>query len=63
MSTATHAPATLDDLRRVSDKAELIAGRIVYLMPTGHKPNRVAAQIYQSLDGHAKAMQPRRRLY
>lgn len=54
MSTATQAPATLDDLRRVSDKAELIGGRIVYLMPTGYKPNQVAGRIYQSLDGHAK---------
>jgi Uma2 family endonuclease len=55
MSTATQAPATLDDLRRVTEKAELIAGRIVYFMPTGHKPNRVAARIYRSLDDHAAA--------
>jgi len=55
MSSATQAAATLDDLRRVEGKAELIAGRIVHLMPTGHKPNRVAARIYRSLDDHAEA--------
>jgi len=55
MSSATQAAATLDDLRRVEGKAELIAGRIVHLMPTGYKPNRVAARIYRSLDDHAEA--------
>jgi hypothetical protein len=55
MSSVTQAAATFDDLRRVEGKAESIAGRIVQLMPTGHKPNRVAARIYRSLDDHAKA--------
>jgi Uma2 family endonuclease len=54
MSTATHAPATLDDLRRVSDKAELIAGQIVYLPLTGHKPNQIAGRILRSLDDYAE---------
>jgi Uma2 family endonuclease len=54
MSSVTHVVATLDDLRRVDGKAELIAGRIVHLMPTGYKPNRVAARIYRSLDDHAE---------
>jgi Uma2 family endonuclease len=55
MSTVTQANATLDDLRRVDGKAELISGRIVHLMPTGYKPNRVAGVIYRGLDDHARA--------
>jgi hypothetical protein len=45
--------ATLDDLRQVKSKAELIAGRIVHLMPTGFRPGQVAGRIYRSLDDHA----------
>src|SRR3954449_11972960 len=54
-STSTAAArATLADLARTSGKAELIGGRIVHLMPTGHRPNRVAARIFRSLDDHAE---------
>ena len=45
MSSAIEASATLDDLSRVEGKAELIAGRIVPLMPSGHKLNQVAADL------------------
>jgi Uma2 family endonuclease len=45
--------ATLDDLYRTADKAELIGGRIVHFMPTGRRPNRVAGRIFRSLDDHA----------
>lgn len=45
--------ATLADLYATKGKAELIGGRIVELMPTGRKPNRVAGRIYRSLDDHA----------
>jgi Uma2 family endonuclease len=55
MSTAVKAPATLDDLRRVTGKAELIAGRIVYLMPTGRKPSQISGRVFRSLDDHARA--------
>lgn len=55
MSPATRVAATLDDLYRVEGKAELIAGRIVPLMPTGRKPSRVASRIFRSLDDHAEA--------
>ena len=55
MASVSQTAATLDDLQRVEGKAELIAGRIVHLMPTGHTPNRVAARIYRSLDDHAEA--------
>jgi Uma2 family endonuclease len=45
--------ATLDDLYRAPDKAELIGGRIVYLMAEGRKPGRIGGRIYRSLDDHA----------
>jgi Uma2 family endonuclease len=55
MSSLTQAAATLDDLYRVEGKAELIAGRIVPLMPIGRRPNRVAFRIARSLDDYALA--------
>jgi Uma2 family endonuclease len=56
MSSATRTKAaTLDDLRRVEGKAELIAGRIVHLMPTGHRPNQAAGEIFVSLKTHTRA--------
>jgi len=53
MASVQQARATLDDLYRTPDKAELIGGRIVHFMATGRKPNRVAGRIYRSLDDHA----------
>ncbi|MGL6096945.1 MAG: Uma2 family endonuclease [Fimbriiglobus sp.] len=41
--------ATLDDLARVDGKAELIAGRIVHFMATGHRPNVIAGRIFRRL--------------
>ncbi|MGO9599503.1 MAG: Uma2 family endonuclease [Isosphaeraceae bacterium] len=55
MSSTTRAIATLDDLSRVEGKAELIAGRIVHLMPTGFLPNLVAGRIYRSLAEYGDA--------
>jgi Uma2 family endonuclease len=46
--------ANLDDLARVDGKAELIAGRIVHFMPTGHRPGRIAFRIARSLDDYAE---------
>ena len=46
---------TLADLAQISDKAELISGRIVPIMPTGFRPSRIAARIYRSLDDFATA--------
>jgi Uma2 family endonuclease len=45
----------VDDLYRVKDKTELIAGRIIPLMPTGRRPSRVASRIFRSLDDYAEA--------
>lgn len=54
MATATQR-ATLEDLYRFPGKAELINGRIVPLMATGRRPNRVASRIFRSLDDYAQA--------
>ena len=51
----TGAVATLEDLARVDGKAELIAGRIVPLMPTGRLPSRIAGRIFRSLDDYTEA--------
>ena len=52
MTIATAIPvrkATIDDLLRTHEKAELIQGRIVKAMPAGFRPNTVAGGIFQSL--------------
>jgi Uma2 family endonuclease len=53
VTTATRA--TLDDLYRVDGKAELIAGRIVHFMATGHRPNVIAGRIFRRLADFADA--------
>jgi Uma2 family endonuclease len=54
MASVHQARATLDDLYRTPEKAELIGGRIVCFMATGRRPNRVAGRIYRSLDDYAR---------
>src|SRR5438094_678067 len=54
MSQVPQGRSTLTDLSQESGKAELIAGRIVRIMPTGRRPNRVAGRIYRSLDDYAQ---------
>lgn len=54
MPTVTGTRATVEDLYRVDGKAELINGRIVKLMATGLRPNRVAGRIFRSLDDHSE---------
>lgn len=46
---ATPPRATLDDLLKVKEKAELINGRIVRYMATGFLPNRIAGSIFREL--------------
>lgn len=56
MASATREkPATLDDLYLVDGKGELIAGRIVHLMPTGLRAHRVAAKIFLGLEHYSNA--------
>ena len=54
MSMTTQAPATLDDLFLVKEKAELIAGRIVPIMPSGDAPSSAAFRIALRLDAEAR---------
>ena len=46
--------ATLEDLYGVEGKAELIGGRIVRFMPSGHLPSAVAEEIFVSLRLYVK---------
>jgi Uma2 family endonuclease len=55
MATVEQRRATIDDLYRTPEKAELIGGRIVTYMPTGFSPSRVASNIYVGLRQHEKA--------
>ncbi len=55
MNTHTVPYATLDDLMEVKQKAELINGRIVPIMPSGFLPGRVARRIMRSLEDYAAA--------
>jgi Uma2 family endonuclease len=47
--------ATIDDLYKVDGPAELVGGRIVRHMATGHRPNQIAGRIYRSLAEYADA--------
>ncbi len=49
------ARATLADLARADGKAELVGGRVVPIMPTGHQPNVVAGRIFRRLADYADA--------
>jgi Uma2 family endonuclease len=50
------ARATLSDLYREQGKAELIGGRIVRFMASGHLPARVAENIFVSLRLHTRTI-------
>ena len=54
MSAVLPTIATLADLARFDGKAELIAGMVVPLMPTGFQPGRIGGRIFRSLDDHAQ---------
>jgi len=54
MAHVEQVRATLEDLYRVKEKAELIDGRIVYQMATGSLPGRVGGRIYRSLDDYVE---------
>jgi len=47
--------ATLADLHRVDGKAELIAGRVVPLMPAGFRHGRIGHRICRAIDDYAMA--------
>lgn len=54
MASVGRRRATVDDLYRTSEKAELIGGRIVKAMPTGFLPHQVAFNIAMSLKLHQR---------
>ena len=56
MSQVQQARETLEDLRQVTSKAELIGGRIKHFMSTGRKPSRTGFRIAKSLDDYATRM-------
>jgi Uma2 family endonuclease len=43
------AEATIEDLYKISQKAEIVQGELVLMSPTGDLPNRAAGAIYISL--------------
>lgn len=51
---STHIEATIEDLYRVSGKAELVEGEIVHISPTGAAPNNAASEIFVSLRQYAR---------
>jgi Uma2 family endonuclease len=55
MSTLSLPRATLDDLYRTEGKAELIGGKIVRFMSSGHLPSIVAGEIFVSLRMYVKS--------
>lgn len=58
MASVSTTRATLDDLYREEGKAELIGGRIVRYMASGHLPSRVAGIIFMNLRGWSKVNKP-----
>jgi Uma2 family endonuclease len=54
-STIAAERATLADLAAYDGKAELVAGELVPIMPTGHRPNQLALRIVRSLAEYADA--------
>lgn len=46
--------ATIEDLSRITEKAELVNGEIIIMPPTGDEPGYAAGITYINLHGHAK---------
>jgi hypothetical protein len=55
MPQTTPTSATLADLHQVGGKAELIAGKVVALMPTGLRPGQIGGRIFRAIDDFATA--------
>lgn len=54
MITTTREVATIEDLYKIKQKAEIVNGEIVYMPPTGDEPNRAGGSIYVSLRQHER---------
>ena len=51
---ATSAKATIEDLYRIREKAEIVDGAIVIMSPTGEMPSSAGGAIYASLREHQR---------
>jgi Uma2 family endonuclease len=51
---STKQAATIEDLYKIRQKAELVNGEIILMPPTGDEPNRASGSIYISLRQHEK---------
>lgn len=51
-ATQRAARATIDDLYRVQQKAELVGGRIVMMSPAGYQHSRCVKAIFKNLDAY-----------
>lgn len=50
MSVVTSPPrATIEDQARVTSRAELINGKVVHYVPTGHRPGIVSGRVFRRL--------------
>ncbi len=58
----TTAPATIADLYKIKQKAELVNGEIILMPPTGDSLNRAGGSIYISLRQHERSV-PQGRAY
>jgi len=54
MSTIPRTEATIEDLYRVEQKAELVNGEIVLMSPTGFTPSYAGYEIFVSLRSYVK---------
>lgn len=50
----TKQRATIEDLYRIKEKAEIVNGEIRYFMPTGDDPNYAAGEIFVSLRAYSR---------
>jgi Uma2 family endonuclease len=54
ITVATRSRATIEDLARVPEKAEIVRGEIVRMSPTGRKPGYAGDEIFVSLREHVR---------
>jgi Uma2 family endonuclease len=54
MGMNTRAIVTIEDLRRVEGKAEIVNGEIIAMSPTGAAPGTAGFRITASLDAHTR---------
>ncbi len=56
MATVASPRASIDELLRAPDKAELIGGSLVPITASGHQPSRVAFKIARHLDDYTESV-------